>query len=125
MIPSASSIVRSRYWLTMSIRIVAVGWLLFAMRFAPQDLFGMITNLFPSLNGGQPFGHYLLSNASTLFVEVVGSATLPLLLLFFHRRLVRFIIPTPKHACPHCGYSLSNLKSPFCPECGSDTRASP
>lgn len=37
-------------------------------------------------------------------------------------KLVRWIVPFPPReaTCAQCGYSLKNLKSPICPECGAD-----
>ena len=56
---------------------------------------------------------------------VSGSAPMLLLaagLALFEGRLVRWIVPYPPReaTCPQCGYSLKNLKSPICPECGAD-----
>jgi hypothetical protein len=46
------------------------------------------------------------------------------LLVLFERPLVRWLVPagSPDHTCLNCGYSLKNLKSPICPECGADVR---
>lgn len=43
-------------------------------------------------------------------------------LMILEQRLVRWLVPmpTPDHVCHQCGYSLKNLKSPVCPECGVD-----
>jgi hypothetical protein len=40
------------------------------------------------------------------------------------RRLSRWIVPAGlrSDACMNCGYSLKNLKSPICPECGADVK---
>lgn len=45
-------------------------------------------------------------------------------LFFVEGWVVRWIVPYPAReaTCAQCGYSLKNLKSPICPECGADVR---
>lgn len=60
------------------------------------------------------------------FMEILGSSVafiIPGVLLgLTSNRIARWIVPAGLRTdgCPHCGYSLKNLKSPICPECGND-----
>ena len=45
--------------------------------------------------------------------------TLPALFLWTcDRWLARLLVPLPTSTCPRCGYALSHLTMPSCPECG-------
>ena len=43
-----------------------------------------------------------------------------ILIAVLDRRIVRWLIPVPRHECPQCGYALRQLGSNRCPECGCE-----
>ncbi len=41
-----------------------------------------------------------------------------IVLIWLDRRIVRWLVPSPQHECPECGYPLRSLQARRCPECG-------
>lgn len=54
----------------------------------------------------------------TLTYECAPALAIALMLLLSERRLVAWLVPLPKDDCPACGYSLDQITTPKCPECG-------
>ncbi len=50
----------------------------------------------------------------------LGLATLipGIALIFLDSRIARWLVPTPRHACPRCEYDLNRSEASRCPECG-------
>lgn len=115
MIPSAASIVRARFWFRVAVRGIALAWFVVSVREMPGHVVIVVQS---QLQGGALSGGFVLQQV----LQLIAAISLPLLLVLFENRLARWIIPTPKHACPSCGYPLANLKSPVCPECGDNVR---
>lgn len=89
---------------------------LFAVWVAQQSFGDLSGGIYEALTNGA---------VGTLILAVVTH--LPLILLAVvtllgSRALANWIVPYPAReaTCPQCGYSLKNLKSPICPECGAD-----
>lgn len=119
MIPSATSVVRARYWLAAAIRVTAIAWFVVEARTIPGELIGLGAGVL----AGQIFTSGLVSVVVPLVSALLGAMVVPGLLLVFERRLVRWMVPEPRLACPSCGYPVEKLKSPVCPECGGDIRS--
>lgn len=81
------------------------------------------------LRVGDQLGVYVFSqqmpDITGVFISLVGHAGLlvPMLgIVVLERRLLSWLVPAPKPGCPNCGYPVKNLRSPICPECGTDLR---
>lgn len=113
MIPDFPTIARRRHIATMIVRSCIVAYAAWAIYKIVPVLWSVILG---AMQGG---GWVYFQN-----VGVVPVLMCVLALVFFgvERWVVRWIVPLParEQACPKCGYSLKNLKSPICPECGTD-----
>jgi hypothetical protein len=118
MIPDAATIARRRHTVTI---IVRFGIALLVLWFA-WNFIGWLSQTFQSV---YEFGFANLPSTLVVFViQFLPSLFLVSSLFFFHDNLVRWIVPIPRpdHLCPKCNYSLKDLRSPICPECGTNLR---
>jgi hypothetical protein len=118
MIPDPATIARRRHIATIVVRSLIVmyaGWVMYDLL---GEFKGTMLNLWSGGMGGGSL--YVMSFAASLAVGVISLAAI----IFFERTLVRWIVPMPRRdaGCPACGYSLKDLKSPICPECGTNLR---
>lgn len=120
MYPDIEYVVRKRYALSVILRCCVI--LLFMLGGLPllQLLFqfgvgAMFEMFYVQLNPTdwewQDYGVYIIP-------EMCKYAVPAGLLLYFRLRLVRWIAPFPKSACPQCDYDISKLTENRCPECG-------
>jgi hypothetical protein len=112
MIPSVQTVLRSRYAARVVIRVVAgVGF-----AYAAWDAFDFIRGLVQS--SGDPLS-ILVNWLLWTFAPWLARLAVPLALLLWERRLVRWLIPMPWRGCPVCGYETPTGVG-RCPECGLD-----
>jgi len=112
MSPSADTILRRRHTAQTGLRVgVALCvtkaiWTL-ADALSGIDVFDPLSGVQLAFDNGLPILLWLGSGAA---------------LIAFERPLVRWLVPRVAggHVCLNCGYSLKNLRSPICPECGTD-----
>lgn len=119
MIPDAATIVRRRHTVTMIVRgfIALMGvWIVWELA---GNIGQTLQQLFDT-SWGNPIGVLIY-----LLLRIIPAMLVLAAMVFFHGHLVRWIVPMPsRHAgCPTCGYSLRDLKSPICPECGTSLSA--
>ncbi len=119
MIPTFDTITRRRHLVTICLRaalFLFAAWVAYAAaglcgQFLQQTFaFGLAAAL--------PSGANILAFSGPEILLVV-------VLFLLESRIVRWIVPLPpRHSgCPKCGYSLKDLKSPVCPECGTNLRS--
>ena len=118
MIPDPATIARRRHLVTIIVRsLIALfgAWVLWGAAV------GLGAVLQPMYMGGP---EYLVAGLWNFLAGYVPSLLLALVMFFFEKRLVRWIVPTGDSGqlCSKCGYSLKDLKSPICPECGTNLR---
>jgi len=118
--PDAATVARRRHMVTMIVRsLIALfgAWILWGA----VEGFGQVFQIMlPSSRT-----EHLIGAAWNFLTSHVPSLLLVVAIVFFEQRLVRWIVPTPRpdNACPKCGYSLKDLRSPICPECGMSLRS--
>lgn len=112
MIPPLEVILRRRHAARTGIRVAALVCL-GRMLWLLSDTISGVT--FPSAVTAMGL---MIDQGFALIVWPIAAT----LLLVFERRLAAWLVPmpTPGNVCHQCGYSLKNLKSPICPECGAD-----
>ncbi len=64
--------------------------------------------------GSSGYGPLIVGMGLQVLVPLGLAATL----IWFERRIVRWLVPIPTHRCPRCDYSLIGVHDPRCPECG-------
>jgi hypothetical protein len=108
----AAETARRRHAARTWVRVAALLCLARALWIGSDAMGGIV---FPSLPTAI---QHLIDNGFAILVWVAAGAGLVL----FERLLVRWLIPSAGTGaeCGNCGYSLKNLKSPICPECGAD-----
>lgn len=119
MVPDAAAIARRRHTVTICVRSVIalvaawIGW-------GAVVWFGQTLQQISESGVANVFGVLLF-----FLLQFVPQLLLLLAAVIFHGPLVRWIVPTPlpDHSCPKCNYSLKDLKSPICPECGTSLTA--
>jgi hypothetical protein len=119
MIPDAATIARRRHLVTIIARSLIA---LFGAWVALGAVAGIGQIFQPIYSGGIQF---LVPGIWNFLTTDVPQLLLVAALFLLEQRLVRWIVPMPSRhaACPTCGYSLKDLKSPICPECGTSLRA--
>lgn len=63
--------------------------------------------------GNDPPGMVLLMMCGGMAALLPGAG-----IMFFSRPLAAYLVPLPREECPGCGYSLRDIESDRCPECG-------
>lgn len=114
-IPDRQTILWRRHLCVSVIRVGAAGYLGWSVLIEVSNVVNVL--LFnPLFNLLDNFAFGLLSRLPVFAFALAA--------LVFQRRIARWIIPDGFRVdvCPACGYSLKNLNSPICPECGSDVR---
>ena len=114
MFPDPATIARRRHLAVIGVRAAMVGSV-FVFVYRVSDVFseGLATLTAPP---AATVGYKLGLN--------IGWLALAGLLWLIERPLVKWLVPPPQPGCPNCGYSLRNLKTPICPECGADISGS-
>lgn len=116
MMPDPNTIARRRHMVTILLRC-------FILALAMYTLIGATWATFERAMtwGGSSAGSLLLS----ALVQFGPLGLLVVAMLLLEKRLVRWLVPpgTRMDMCRSCGYSLRNLRSPVCPECGTDVRS--
>ncbi len=110
-IPTGATVRRWRYVVLVGLRVLM--FLLGA--FAVFQLYLMAASAVQQMILGSSMGLSIF-NVLWVLLPLIGAIGLRLL----EKRLIAFLAPLPSRGCPQCGYSLVNLRSPICPECGSD-----
>ena len=118
MIPDAATLARRRHTVTIIVRSFIA---LFGAWIAWGAVVGLGQILYPLFGSGIDFFFQAVLN---FLFQHVPALLLIVALIVFEQRLVRWIVPTPRPdtSFPKCGYSLKDLKSPICPECGTSLR---
>ncbi len=115
--PDMATIARRRHLMTIALRVVVAVWVAYSIWHTVDMLLGNISGFVMAGIGGLVY---------ELCVPLLGRLGLAAALVFLEKPLVRWLVPISvggDNACPKCGYSLKNLKSPVCPECGMNLRA--
>ena len=114
--PPIEVILRRRHLARTGVRVVVVLCVVKALWMLSDALTGDVFSGWP---GG---GRGVIGPAFENWLGIGVWLVTALALLLLERRLSRWLVPmpTPDHVCHQCGYSLKNLKSPVCPECGVD-----
>jgi hypothetical protein len=116
-VPSAQTVARTRYFLRLMVR--ATGLLLLLPGAATGAALACAIAL--SSTTTHSFGHADLAglpgDLSLLLVPAVGAGFVGIILLFYQRRIVRWLAPMARPECPECGYPVRSGIS-RCPECG-------
>lgn len=113
MIPDFPTIARRRHIATIIVRSCIVV-------FAAWSLYKLIPVVWASIMSAAQGGSLVYFQNSGVVPLLM--CVLAIIFAGVERWVVRWIVPLPARelACPKCGYSLKNLKSPICPECGTD-----
>lgn len=101
-------VVRIRYFVRAALRLTGV--LMFAMSISPAVSWfieGFVDEDFFDL-------YYYADRITSVIVFIVAGV----LLIFLNKSLAQLLVPLPQNECPRCGYSLRQLVSASCPECG-------
>lgn len=116
MTPPIEVILRRRHLARTGVRVVVMLCVVKALWTLSDAIAGEVFSSWPGGVGG--VFERVIDNGLAMGVWLVSA----LALLLLERRLSRWLVPmpTPDHVCHECGYSLKNLKSPVCPECGVD-----
>ena len=125
MIPDPDTISRRRHTVTIVVRFLIV---LYGVMCCYDLARGQVgTTLSVLLNGSNNAGNwgFVLLNELGGYVRSSPEFALLAVLLWQETRLVRWIVPLGDSGtlCSKCGYSLKDLKSPICPECGTNLRS--
>ncbi len=117
MTPPIDTVLRRRHIALMALRAAAVGLIVYGVVSDQHS----IQNVFSTALHGQ----LNLGTIIDLFARPMRLVLPGLVLALASRRLAAWIVPAGgaglrADGCPHCGYSVKNLKSPICPECGGD-----
>lgn len=116
MTPPIDVILRRRHLARTGVRVLVVLCVFKALWELSDALGGDVYPGWPGGVGGVI--ERVFENGLGIGVWLVSALSL----LMLERRLSRWLVPmpAPDHVCHQCGYSLKNLKSPVCPECGVD-----
>lgn len=110
-------IVRRRNTATIVIRCIALVLI----------LIGAFSVLYSVGRGLQTGGNWRSMRAIYDWPAWLGLALATLVpgigLVILDRRLARWLVPTPRHACPRCEYDLNRSEASRCPECGYNLAA--
>jgi hypothetical protein len=112
MIPGTPTVQRSRYGFRVALRLTAALSLVYAAMQTFNTARGYVNYVGPVWD--------LVTN--WLFYQGIPWAIMvafPLMLLFFERRLVRWLVPMPWRGCPACDYDAPR-GAQRCPECGCE-----
>jgi hypothetical protein len=117
-IPSYRSVVLIRFALLVLMRLAAAGLLVSAgMRMA-----GSVQRLawFAFNWGHMSRWADRVTNSGVLDIAgpVLAQAALAVVLIFYDRRLIGWLVPVLGLTCPKCGYQLHTGAAEACPECG-------
>jgi hypothetical protein len=116
MTPDLGTIAQRRHLVTIFLRVGVLVWVCYSLTLSIDMLAGNIDGF---AMGG------VMAVIFSLAIPLACRCALAGAVLLMERPLVRWLVPVSgmgEHACPKCGYSLKNLKSPVCPECGMDLR---
>jgi hypothetical protein len=114
--PDLITIARRRHLMTIMLRVAVLVWVAYSVWHAVDGLLGNISGFVMAGIGGLVY---------ELVLPLMGRLFLAAALVFLEKPLVRWLVPASaggENTCPKCGYSLKNLKSPVCPECGMNLR---
>ncbi|MEM8757867.1 MAG: hypothetical protein AAGF47_08810 [Planctomycetota bacterium] len=114
MVPSAADIARYRHIAAACLRGVGLLVMLYSVARLGGHVYSHFDRFLNMARGTQ--------QADWLIVQTVMPAALLLFSIaavFFPRLLARWIVPAwSPNRCPACGFSLVDLASDLCPECG-------
>jgi hypothetical protein len=113
-----NSIVRQRFWMLLIVRGCSLALtvygsicVLYGMGIGVA-IYGNLAGLYQAM-----FLSYGSDNWSWLWFGV--ALVIPgVAMMVVSRRIVRWLVPIPRHECPQCGYAMRNLTTNRCPECG-------
>jgi hypothetical protein len=108
MIPSIEQVMNRRHLVLLWLRALEI--VLFVIGVMPVTFWAVESLFEMSVWSLSRFDEYL---AIAMMFWLPGVIT-----LLLDRRLMKWIVPLPKLACPECGQSLTHLAEPRCPECG-------
>ena len=112
MIPDIAWVVRKRYHVRR--RLLHMSLILFIVAVMPTASVLLAITL--ALLRQEDFQMYMIDSSLNFFFMFA----LPgVLVLIFHAKLVRWLVPFPKAICQRCSYALRNLVESRCPECGT------
>lgn len=114
MIPDLETVLRRRHIVIIFIRIAAIMTILWwAVPILEELLYGVLT-----LNITQATWNFAPRLASGIVAIALASG-----MLILQRGLAAMLVPMGRRvdSCLNCGYSLKNLRTNVCPECGSPT----
>ena len=122
MIPDPATIAKRRHTVRIVLRSLTAlygAWVCFVL--ATETLPHLISHANYLIDFGfvQDFMHFL-----GFFAGDVPRVLFLVALVLCERRLASWIVPVGRaeNLCLNCGYSLKDLKSPICPECGTNLR---
>lgn len=112
MLPPAETILRRRHTARTCVRVAALLCVARSISSLADSISGVT---FPDIFTAQS---YAIDRGFPIGIWLFVAAVL----IVAERPLTRWLIPagSPANLCLNCGYSLKNLKSPICPECGAD-----
>jgi hypothetical protein len=113
MAPRTSTVLRMRWALRVTLRLAAVGMVVYAIYLGYTGMRSYLTQRSPFSGGGwQPNPPWHFVHDATRRVVAAG------LLLAVDLWLLPWLVPAGRWACPRCGYALEDVSKPKCPECG-------
>lgn len=122
MIPDPATIARRRHTVTIVVRFLIVLYGVWCCYNVATGPIGSILNTLANLSNNAGMVGSLLVGHVTAYMSLLSEFALLAALIWQEKRLVRWIVPIgdSDQLCSKCGYSLKDLKSPICPECGTN-----
>lgn len=118
MIPSYRSVVLIRFALLILIRLATAGLLILAGMRIASSVQRLVWFAFNWGNTSRWIDRTTNSGVLELAGPVLAQVILAVVLIFYDRRLIGWLVPALGLTCPKCGYQLHTGAAEACPECG-------
>lgn len=106
--PSVAAVIRVRYWMGMVLRAGALLMILWGT----LQLLGGGARALPDVV------HLSPAHIGAVLLWPLRWVLVALVLLLLEKRLLKWLFPIPRQACPQCGYPTAGRPMGTCPECG-------
>lgn len=116
MVPSLHAVLKLRYAARILLRVLAVVLIVLAVARGLEQALSLLNQQVGLLSQGLGLDSSSITLAVVL--SIVLEASSGLLLLWFEKPLIRWLLPLPRAVCPACDYRVPALDRGTCPECG-------